>query len=137
MQEKDGNTFEEIKLEAGEGEILTFATHHPPKDNNHHNQFFIPFGEPSTFFPTPPTPKALKQTFCQEHSKPLLTTPNLELRVSDEVVHDIFKESLKSNIQISKGHEEKKASTIKGKLFEWLILFQPYNESRRGGNYLN
>jgi len=42
-----------------------------------------------------------------------------------------------SIIQINKGHEEERASKIKGKLFEWLILFQPCNESRRGGKYLN
>jgi len=117
--------------------MLTLDTYHPLKSKENLSILFITFGEPSTFFPTPPTPKALKQIFCQVHSKPLLITPNLDLRVSEEVVHDMFGESPRYNIQINKGHEEKRASKIKGKLFEWLILFQPYNESRRGGNYLN
>jgi len=111
--------------------MLTVDTYpHPPKGKENESILFMTFGEPSTFFPTLPTPKALKQTFCQGHSRPLLTTPNLELRVSEKAVHDMFKESPTYNIQVNKGYEEKRASKIKGKLFEWLILFQPYNESR-------
>jgi len=116
--------------------MLTLDTYHPPKGKENRSILFMTFGEPPTFFPTPPTTKALKQTFCQLNSKPLLTTPSPELRASEEVVRTMFKESPKYNIQISKGHEEKRSSKIKGKLFEWLILFQPSNEARRGVLYL-
>ena len=137
VEDHDGDDLEEVVVEADEGSMLTLDTYHPPKGKKNPSIPFISLGEPSTFFPTPPPPKALKQTFCQFTSKPLLTAPNLELRVSEQVVQDMFKESPKSNIQISKGQEEKRASKIKGELFAWLILFQPSNETRRGGNYLN
>jgi len=60
VQEKDGNTFEEIKLEAKEGEILTLDTHHPPKDKEDHSLLFISFGEPLNLSPTPSPPQTLK-----------------------------------------------------------------------------
>ena len=137
FEDHDGDALEEVVIEADEGDMLTLDTHHPPKDMENRSILFLSHSEPSTFFPTPPTPKALKQNLCEVTSKPLLTTRNLELRVSEEVVHDIFKESHKSNIQISKGQEQKRASKIKGKLFAWLNLFQPSHEGRRGGNCLN
>ena len=59
-EEKDGNTFEEIKLEAEEGEILTLATHHPPKEKEAHSLLFISFGEPLNLSPTPSPPQTLK-----------------------------------------------------------------------------
>ena len=118
-EEDEGDDLEEIEIEADEGEMLTLDTYpHPPKGKENQSILFMTFGEPSTFFPPPPTPKALKLNFRQVHSKPLLTTPSLELRVSEEVVHDMFKESPRYNIQINKGHEEKRASKITGKLFE-------------------
>ena len=75
--------------------------------------------------------KTLTQNFCQFISEPLLKAPNSELRAFEEVVRSMFKESPKCNTQLSKGHEKKRVSKFKGDLFEWLILFQPYNELRR------
>ena len=61
MQDKDGNTLEEIEIEAEEGEILILDTHHPPKDEENHSLLFIPFGVPFNLSPTPPPPRTLKQ----------------------------------------------------------------------------
>ena len=124
---------EEVEIEADKGEMLTLDTYHPPKGKENLSILFVTIGEPSTFFPTPPTPKALNTNFCQVKLEPSLPTPNQQ----GNVVHDVFNEFLRFNIQISKWHDEKRASKIKRKLFEWLILFQPYNESRSGGTYLN
>ena len=98
---------------------------------------FTTFGEPSIDFPAPPTPKALNTNFYQIKLEPSLPTPNHALRVRRNVVLDIFKESLTSHTQISKGYEEKRASKVKKDLVAWLILFQPFHEERRGGNHLN
>ena len=136
VADHDEEELEEIMVEADEGDMLTIDTHHPPKGKENRSILFLSLGEPSTFFPTPPTPKALKQTFCQLNSKPLLTTPSPKSRASEEVVRTMFKGSPKYNIQISKGHKENRASNIKGKLFEWLIPFQPSNKARRGVLYL-
>jgi len=125
FEEHDGDDLEEVMVEADEGSVLTLDTHHPPKGKENLSIFFITFGEPSTFFPTPPTPKALKQTFCQFTSKPLLTAPNPELRACEKVVPSMFKESPSSTIPISKGKVKKRVSKFKRDLFDWLILFQP------------
>ena len=124
-------------VEADEGDMLTIDTHQPPKGKESRSILYLSLGEQSTNFPTPPTARALKTNFCQMKLKPSLTIPNLELRVSNEVVPSMFKESLTSHVQVSKGHEEKRASKFKEELFAWLILFQPFNEERRGGNYLS
>ena len=124
-------------VEAIEGDMLTIDTHHPPKGKENRSILFLSLGEPSTNFPTPPTPKALKTNFCHKNLEPSLTPLNHALRVSEKVVHGMFKESLTSSTQVSKGHEEKRASKFKEELFAWLILFQPFNEERRGGNYLS
>ena len=99
-------------LEDDEGDMLALDAHHPPRSNEHLG-LHITFGEPS------------------------LNGPNSELRVLEEVVQGKFEGSPQSNIQISKGNEKKRVSKYKTDLFEWLILFRPNNESRRGGNYLN
>ena len=129
-------SLEEILVEANKGDMITLNTHHPPRSHEHLSPPTT-FHEPPSFFPTPPTPKTLNPNFCQSISEPLLKAPNFELRAFEELVRSKSKKSPTSTIQISKGHEEKRASKIKGKLFEWLILFQPYNESRKGGNHLN
>ena len=69
VQIKDGNTFEEIKLAAKEGEELTFAI-----------------------------PQTLKQNFCQVISEPFLKAPNLALRVFEEVVRSMSTPSPTSTI---------------------------------------
>ena len=94
VQIKDGNTFEEIKLEAKEGEELTFAI-----------------------------PQTLNPNFCQSISEPFLKAPNLALRVFEEVVRSMSTPSPPSTIQISKGRKKKRVSRAKRDLFAWLILF--------------
>jgi len=96
VQIKDGNKFEEIKLEAKEGEELTFTI-----------------------------PKTLNPNFCQSISEPFLKAPNLALRVFEEVVRSMSTPSPTSTIQISKGRKKKSVSRAKRDLFAWLILFQP------------
>ena len=123
-EEELEETLEEILVEANKGDMLTLNTHHPPRSHEH-------LSLPTTFYESqahssiPPTPKALTQNFCQKHSKPLLTTPNFELRVSEEVVRDTFHESPMPTIPINKGKVRKRVSKFKRDLFDWLILFQP------------
>ena len=117
QEEKDDNTFEEIMEEAREEELLVLRRVPSQQEGVQ--------DEPPNLSPTPLTSKTLKPTFCHEHSNSLLTTPNLELRVSKEVVHDMFKESPISNILIRKGRTKKRVSKFKRDLFSWLILFQP------------
>jgi len=124
-QEKDGNTLEEIEIEAEEGEILPLDTHHPPKDKEDHSLLSISFGEPLNVSPTHPITKTLKSNFCHPIAEPLLNAPNSELRVLKEVVQSKTKKSPMSNIQISKGKVEERVSKFKRDLFSWLILFQP------------
>ena len=125
MQDKDGNTLEEIEIEAEEGEILTLDTHHPPKDKENHSLLFIPFGVPFNLSPTPPPPRTLKQNFCQFNLEPLLKAPNSELRAYEKVVQSMFKKSPTSTIPNSKGKVKKRVSKFKRDFFDWLILFQP------------
>jgi len=86
VQEKDGNTLEEIGIETEEGEMLTLDTHHPPKDKEHRTLLFISFGEPPILSPTSPPPKTLKPNFYQSISKPFLKAPNSTLRAYEEMV---------------------------------------------------
>ena len=99
-------------LEDDEGDMLNLDALRPPRSNEHLD-LLLTYDEPS------------------------LNAPNSQLRVLEEVVQGKFEGSPQSNVQISKGNEKKRISKFKTDLFEWLILFQPNNESRRGGNYLN
>ena len=128
---------EEIMVDADEGDMLSIPTHHPPKDKGNRSVLLLSLGEPPTNSPTPPTPKALTTNFYQERLEPSLTTLNHALRVSKNVVLHMFKESLASHTQFSKGHDKKRASKFKEELFAWLILFQQSHEEQRGGNHLN
>jgi len=123
-REKTGEIFEEVVVEADEGEVLSLDTHHPLRSHKH---LSLPttFHEPLTFSPTPPMPKALTQNFCQLHSEPLLKAPNFELRAFEELVRSKYKKSPTSTIQISEGRVKKRVSKFKRDLFSWLILFQP------------
>ena len=133
-EEDEGEELEEIEIEADDGDMLTLETYpHPPKGKGNQSILFMTFGAPSTYVPTPSTPKALNTKFCQVKLEPSLPTPNQQ----GNVVLDIFQESLTSHVQISKGHEEQRASKVKKDLFAWLILIQPFHEERRGGNHLN
>ena len=86
IEEHDGDNLEEVVVEADEGDMLTLDAYHPPKGKEHHNLLFISFGEPPNLSPSPPTPKTLKQNFCQFISEPLLKAHNSELRAYEEVV---------------------------------------------------
>jgi len=123
IEEHDGDDLEEVVVEADEGFMLTLDTHHSPKGKENLSIVFITFGEPSTFLPTPPTPKALKQTCYQFTSKPLLIAPNPELRACEKEVQSMFKESPTSTIPINKDKVKKRVSKFKRDLFDWLILF--------------
>jgi len=43
IEEKNGDVFEEVVIEADEGEILAMDTHHPPRSHEHLNL-------PTTFY---------------------------------------------------------------------------------------
>ena len=122
-QEKDGNTVEEIEIEAEEGEILTLDTRHPPKDNEDRILLFISFREPLNLSPTHLISKTLKSNLCQPISKPLLNAPNYELRVLKEVVQSKTKKSPMSNIQTRKGKVKKRVSKYKRDLFSWFFFY--------------
>ena len=88
--------------------MLTFDTYpHPPKGNENQRVLFRAFGEPSTYFPTPSTPKALSTNFCQVKLEPSLPTPNHALRVRRNVVLDIFQESLTSTLKSARDMKRK------------------------------
>ena len=109
IEEKDGNSLEEIEIEAEEGEILTSDTHRPPKDKADHSLLFISFDEPSIFFPTPPTPKTLNPNFCQSISEPLLKAPNFELRAFEELVRSKYKNPLCPPFRSVRGGQRKES----------------------------
>jgi len=124
IEEKNGDVFEEVVIEADEGEMLAMDTHHPPRRHEH---LSLPttYHEPPTFSPTPPTPKTLNPNFCPSILEPILEAPNSELRAYEEMVLNMFKKSPMCNFQINKGNEHKRVPKFKGDLFSWLILFQP------------
>ena len=109
------------------GTLFPWHLHH--KESR--NVLFLSFGEPSTDFPTPPTPEALTINFCQVFFEPSFTPPNHAFQVCKKVVPSMFKKSLTLHIQISKG-QEGRTSKFKEDLFAWLILFQP-DLKRKGG----
>ena len=119
-------------VEADEGDMISTPTYHPPKAKEIRNVIFLSFGEPSTNFPTPPTPEALTINFCQVFFEPSFTPPNHAFQVCKKVVPCMFKKSFTLPIQISKGQEEERAFKFKEDLFAWLILFQP-DLKRKGG----
>ena len=85
IEEKNGDVFEEVVIEADESEILSVDTHHPPRSNEYLD-LLATFHEPPALSPTPPTPKALKQNSCQLILEPLLKAPNFQLRAYEELV---------------------------------------------------
>ena len=107
-REKNGEIFEEVVVEADEGEVLSLDTHHPLRSHKH---LSLPttFHEPPTLSPIPPTPKTLNKNFCQSISEPLLKAPNFELRAFEELVRSEYKKSPTSTIQISKGRAKKRS----------------------------
>ena len=60
IEEKNGDVFVEVVIEADEGEILTVDTHHPPRS---HERLSLPttFYEPQALSPIPPTRKTLNK----------------------------------------------------------------------------
>ena len=124
IEEKNGDVFEEVVIEANEGEMLAMDTHHPPRSHEH---LSLPttFYEPQALSPIPPIPKTLNKNFCQSISEPSLKAPNSHLRGYEDMVLNMFKKSPMHNFQISKGNEKKRVPKVKRDLFSWLILFQP------------
>jgi len=120
-EEKNGDVFEEVVIEADESEILSVDTHHPPRSNES-LELLSTFHEPPTLSPTP---KALKQNFCQLILEPLLKAPNFQLRAYKELVQSMCEQPPSCTIQISKGRANKNVSKFKRDLFTWMILFQP------------
>jgi len=93
IEEKNGDVSEDAVIEADESEILSLDTHHPLRTNEY-LELLATFHEPPTLSPTPPTPKALKQNFCQLILEPLLKAPNFQLRACEEPVQTYVKSPL-------------------------------------------
>jgi len=122
IEEKNGDVFEEVVVEADNGEVLSLDTNHPPSSNEYLG-LSITYHEPPTFFPIPPPPKTLKPNFYQSISELFLKAPNSTLRAFQELVQNKSKKSLMSSFKINKGKDQKKVSKIRRDLFAWLIVF--------------
>ena len=116
IEEKNGDVFEEVVVEADNGEVLSLDTNHPPSSNEYLG-LSITYHEPPTFFPIPPPPKTLKPNFYQSISELFLKAPNSTLTAYEEMVRSKFQESPMSTIPTSNGKVKKTISKFKRDLF--------------------